>query len=104
MAKIIKDYGMVECIDAVPVSSEVEVEWSTWRRDYIGRVGELNLYESEKKFPGKKFLCFFGSKAPWELKTSYGGLIDAYGGMIEGSKQIIFQTKNTRYVFRKLEE
>lgn len=98
MAKIIKEYGLVKCIDVVPASDEAEVEWSTWRRDYVGRKnGLLNLYESQQKYPGEKFLVFFGNKAPWELKTSYGELI-------EDGEQIIFLTRNTRYVFRKLEE
>ena len=81
MPQIIKDFGVVACVDVQPASPEKEVDWSGWHRDYIGRDGWLRLIESEKKRPGKRFLCFFGGQEgekDWWLHTGYGQLTE-YG-------------------------
>ena len=95
MAKVIKELGIVECIDITPAH---DGPWHPGRKNYIGCIGQLKLYESEKKFPGEKFLYFWGFDfkefSKWDLKTSYGDLT------IDGDI-LTFLTKNSRYVFKK---
>ena len=104
MAKLIKDFGIVECREADPASEEAALEWADWRRNYIGFIGHLRFLESEIKHPGLQFLYFSGSTWKesmqdfwdWNLKTGYGKL--SYDG-----DRVIFCTKNTRYVFERRE-
>lgn len=105
MPKLIKDFDSVTCVGVEPASEERAANWGTWRLDAIGLVGHLCLYESERKYPGGQFLCFYGRDwdeechglMDWDLRTSYGDLT-VFGN------SIIFCTKNSRYSFQKCEK
>lgn len=98
MARLIKRFGTVRCIGAEPVNEEKALEWSTWRKDYIGLEGWLNFCISEHKYPGKEFFYFFGgeeSEKDWRLK-SFIKLKD------ETPDTIVLTTENSRYTFKIL--
>ena len=73
--------------------------WS-WRQNYVGRLGELLLLESERKSPGKTFMYFSGAEwseerqdhDDWYLRTGYGEL------SVDGNV-LIFRTQNSAYTF-----
>lgn len=95
MAKVVEDFGEVNCISA-ELHPEVAAVQSNWRRYYVGEIGTLKLMESEKKYPGQQFLYFSIAGPPNYLKTSYGQLE-------RKGRQLIFVTQNTRYVFEMKE-
>lgn len=99
MAKLIKEYGTVRCVSAEPMNEEKALEWSTWRKDYVGFEGLLNLYESERKYPGKNFFSFFS-----EDKAEKDWYLKAYCRQIDESqeKTLVFVTQNSRYTFEIL--
>jgi len=95
MALVIQDLGPAICTDVQPASEEIALDWSTWRQDYIGLEGLVTICSSEKKCPGKQFLCFCsgkGAEKDWGLRTGYGQL------SVEGTK-ITFITQRSCYVF-----
>ena len=53
-----------------------------WREEYVGQVGLLRLFESERKHPWNNYAVFLSDDGSW-LKTSCGeyriaGYSDAY--------------------------
>ena len=99
MAKVIREFGVATCSFVEPVRPE-DPEWNLWRKAYLCEIGWLNLCESQRIFPGKQFLYFFGgseSEEDWHLKTSYGVLE-------QDGNRIVFITSNTRYEFVLLGE
>ena len=112
MAKRICGPVLAECIGAEPCSNAKALNWESWRLDFIGRTGTLEIYASQREFPGRRFLFFckndpeelcrmkntedvFKNGDDWWLKTYYGEWYDA------GEDEIIlFQTRDTRYMFR----
>lgn len=106
MAKIIEYFGIVVCRDVKRNEAANAVSWA-WREEYIGRQGELYLYESERKRPGEMFLYFCGSEwseemqdfDDWYLRTGFGKLS-------MNNSTIVFETENSTYIFEivKVEE
>ena len=112
MAKLIYGPVLAECIGAEPCSRWKALNWENWRLDFVGRTGTLEIHASQREFPGRRFLCFYKddpselnqtvnlddlgkSGDDWWLKTYYGEWYDA------GEDEIIlFQTRDTRYMFR----
>lgn len=96
--KVVQELGAARCIEAKPANPEKELEWSSWRREFIGCEGWLYLCVSEKKYPGQQFLYFRGgSEEDWKLKTSYGR-------MEKEANQITFITRNSQYEFKILND
>ena len=82
-----KYYGRVLTI--ISRGTIEESEWS-WRTIFIGLRGVINVYESEKKFPGKPFIYMKGTDA--YIRTGIGE-------MTQNGDIITFTTKNSIYKF-----
>ena len=63
MAKFIKDYSLVECLEADCDLSD--------RSKFVGQVGTLFIFESENLMKGKKWVKFLGDDF---LQTSPGDI------------------------------
>lgn len=99
MAKLIYGPVVAECVSAEPSCPGKALNWDPWRKAFEGLVGELRIFESEKKSPGRPFAYFFGgeeSERDWWLNTYYGEWC-----VVDGC--LFFTTKNSRYRFRLME-
>ena len=71
-------------------SGQEDARWD-WRLGYIGKPGSLSVMESERKNPGRKFLCLICDSAD-TLKTDYGTIT-------EDGSLLTITTENSRYTF-----
>lgn len=69
-------------------------DWE-WRTKYEGFYGIMNLYQSQRKHPGKYFIVIYDIELQY-LKTGAGDLIT-------DGNQITLITKNSQYIFKWLE-
>ena len=70
MPKQISSYLPVKLISVVKLSEETSEAWK-WRKEYIGAIGKLDIFESINKSPGSNF-AYFDSPQTGYLKTNYG--------------------------------
>ena len=90
MAKLIVRYAPSELLSVEKLSEVPDYDWS-WRLEYIGRPGYIDVFESQYKHKGEIFIylgCFDGN----QMTTGYGTI------EIEEDRLTI-TTKNSRYEF-----
>lgn len=94
MAKLIDHFDEV-VVKSIKKITEEEYEKWKWREEYIDLKGVLLIFESEKKWPGEKFVYF--NSGSEHFKTSCGQC-----EIKENEIEII--TKNSIYEFEVSEE
>ena len=91
MADLIAKFAYAE-LKSVEVKKEAQKEGWEWRKELVGKLGTLSIFESKHKLPGKRFVymnCFSGN----ELTTTCGeiGISDT---------ELKITTKNSVYIFK----
>ena len=94
MGELIKK-GFGKLVSVEPNDTQKADKAWGWRKKYEGFCGIMNLYQSQRKYPGKYFIGIYDIDLQY-LKTSAGDLIT-------DSDQIILTTKNSKYIFKWLE-
>ena len=90
MPKYIRSFTVVEFKAVTKICDKSYDEWK-WRERYIGYQGELFVFESLEKHPGKRYLNFTDHSRNW-LNTGCGEYV------IEGNI-LTMTTKNSIYEF-----
>ena len=94
MAKLVsKHFGMVVSIE--PTKSVQDIDKWSWRKKYEGFVGLMNVYESQREYPGKNFIVIYDIELNY-LKTGVGELI--HNGDI-----LTLTTQNSIYTFKSMD-
>ena len=94
MGELIKK-GVGKLVSVEPNDERKSDEDWGWRKKYEGFCGIMNLYQSQRKYPGKYFIGIYDIDLQ-HLKTSAGDLIT-------DGNQITLTTKNSKYIFQWLE-
>ena len=94
MGELIKK-GFGKLVSVEPNDERKSDEGWEWRKKYEGFYGIMNLYQSQRKYPGKYFIGIYDIDLQ-HLKTSAGDLIT-------DGNQITLVTKNSKYIFKWLE-
>lgn len=94
MGELIKK-GFGKLVSVEPNDERKSDEDWGWRKKYEGFCGIMNLYQSQRKYPGKYFIGIYDIDLQ-HLKTSAGDLIT-------DGNQITLTTKNSKYIFKWLE-
>ena len=93
MPKQIKYYSIAEFKSVEKVSDKQYELWK-WREKYIGFHGELFIFESIKKFPGKRYIHF---------TDQHNYITTGYGEYSVDGNTITLTTHNSIYKFIILE-
>lgn len=88
--KPIKEYGIARLVWVESIREAEIPDWK-WRKLNIGRTGNLVLYASEHKYPGKQFIHIENDDG-WWLSTGYGTAKIS-------ENHLIFTTENSIYTF-----
>ena len=94
MGELIKK-GFGKLVSVEPNDERKSDEDWGWRKKYEGFYGIMNLYQSQRKYPGKYFIGIYDIELKY-LKTGAGDLIT-------DGNQITLTTKNSKYIFKWLE-
>ena len=94
MGELIKK-GFGKLVSVEPSDERKSDEDWGWRKKYEGFYGIMNLYQSQRKYPGKYFIVIYDVELKY-LKTGAGDLIT-------DGNQITLTTKNSKYIFKWLE-
>ena len=94
MPKYIRAFTVVEFKSVAKISDMEYKKWK-WREQYIGFQGELFVFESTEKYPGKLYLNFTDHSRNC-LNTGYGEYV------IDGNI-LTMTTKNRIYEFEILD-
>lgn len=95
MAELIKKV-FARLVSVEPNKKRKEDKDWGWRKEFEGFYGIMNLYQSQRKHPGKYFIVIYDVELQY-LKTGAGDLT------VDG-KRITLITKNSKYTFEKLEK
>ena len=93
MGELIKK-GFAKVVSVEPNEKRKEDKDWEWRKKYEGFYGIMNLYQSQRKHPGKYFIVIYDIELQY-LKTGAGDLIT------DGNR-ITLTTKNSKYIFEWL--
>ena len=91
MAKLIQRY-YGKLISAELISKSKTNDSLLWRKAFVGFVGIINIYQSQRKHKGKLYLIMCDSELNY-LKTSIGEVT-------LNNDKLIFTTNNTKYTFK----
>ena len=94
MGELIKK-GFAKVVSVEPNEKRKEDKDWGWRKEFEGFYGIMNLYQSQRKHPGKYFIVLYDIELQY-LKTGAGDLIT-------DGNQITLTTKNSKYIFKWLE-
>ena len=94
MAKLIKK-GFGKLVSVEPNDTQKAGKAWGWRKKHEGFFGIINLYQSERKHPGKYFIGIYDIDLQY-LKTSAGDLTT------DGNRMTL-TTNNSKYIFAWLE-
>lgn len=95
MAELIKK-SFAKLVSVEPMSGNTSNEVWAWRKKYEGFYGIMNLYQSQRKQPGKYFIVIYDVDLQY-FKTGTGELT-------MDDNHITLITKNSKYTFEKLEK
>ena len=93
MGELIKK-GFAKVVSVEPNEKRKEDKDWGWRKEFEGFYGIMNLYQSQRKYPGKYFIVLYDIELQY-LKTGVGDLITDGNG-------ITLTTKNSKYIFEWL--